>query len=810
MRTQYAIYQTRYAVSLLVGKFLFNPFLVGGLLVLSVLWFALGVYTGLILSFVLVWILLAFFYSVIAGFVLGRLRDRNAKPLVKRNLAEHFSFSLARNLLSAGDEPSAADVFEASVATSRGNFMISTMGIDTDRAVTRFREYGGDVPIDPVRFFGEARQLAKDLEEPVINGHIVLFLLLTQFDAGKRLVRNADLAPEDVEAMMEWEVLRYYNTRKKNGLGPQEIAKPHNAVGRFWAFGYTPTLESVTQDLTKQFALREPYEVVAHPDLLKKSLSVLTKGQRNNILLLGDMGVGKHTLVDHISARLFRWEVRANRIPSRVLKLHIPEFLSGTENPDTFFLEALSEAEAAGNIVLVIDEISALLKSEGTRLRQILERFLDSSRVSIIGIESSANYHTVVKQHERFSRSFETITVPEADRETTYRVLMMEAVRIGKHEGVTVTYQSLKTVYRFGERYIVQEGFPGKAVGILRKGVGKAVGENTSVLLESHIREAVKDETNIDVTRLGDEDREKLLELEEQLNTEIIGQNEALETVTDALKRARVDVRDREAPLGTFLFLGPTGVGKTETAKALARNYFGSEERLIRLDMNEFSRAESVYSIIGAPVGSNDSAKGYLTRQVQDTPFSVILLDELEKAHPEVLNTFLQVFDEGMLTDNHGMKTDFRYTIIIATSNAGALFVRNFFRDNEEFAKEEFRSQLIDRIVEEGEFSPEFVNRFTKIVVYYPLKPQEVQTIARHMISGIKERFKEERGVNLEISDDAVKFLAEKGHSLDYGARELERTITDYLETYLADYLLLHDVERGETIRVTKEHLLEE
>jgi len=810
MKSFYTIHQTRYTISRTLGAFLFNRVLIGGLAVLSFLWLALGAYGGALLSFFVVWALLVFLYSVLAGFILGRLRDREAKPVIKRNLAEHLSYRLARELLKKGNSPSAADLWEAAARTKRGRFMISTMGIDVEKAVRRYRDYGGEVAVNTTSFFEAAWKLTETLDEQVIDGHVLVFLLLTEFKAGKTLVRKADLAQADVEAMLEWEALRYHNTKEAVGLSPKALSQPHNAVGRFWSFGYTKTLNTITTDLTARFQRQEPYEVVAHSDLLKQSLSVILQAKRNNVMFLGDIGVGKHTLVEHIAARLFRMEVKQNRVPSRVLMLNIPEFLSGTQKPDTFFLKALSEAEAAGNIVLVIDEISVLLKDESARLRQILERFLDSPRVSIVGIDNSSNYHTVMKEHAQFSRSFETINVPETDPETTYQVLMMEAVRVGKRQGITVTYQSLKTVYRFGERYMIQEGFPGKAVDILQKGVQKALSEGTSVLLESHIREAVKDETNIDVTRLGDEDREKLLNLEENLREEIVGQEEALEVITNALKRARVDVRDREAPLGTFLFLGPTGVGKTETAKALARNYFGSQDRMIRLDMNEFSQSESVYSIIGAPVGSGGGSEGYLTQKVQERPFSVILLDELEKAHPKVLNTFLQIFDEGTLTDNRGMQTDFRYTIIIATSNAGALFVRQFFRENKEFQKQEFRSQLIDRIVNEGEFAPEFVNRFTKIVVYYPLKPAEVQTIARHMISNMQTRFQEERGVNLEVTDDAVAFLAEEGHSLDYGARELERTITDYLETYLADYLLLNEVERGDTISVTKEQLMEE
>jgi len=791
---------------------MFNPFIIGGIGLASVVIIGFGIVMEVFRVFFFIWAIGIFLYSVFAAFILGKLRTPESEPLIKRNIAEHLSYPLAKHLLSAGNSPKASDVLNAAAQTQRGAFFVRSMGLEPEHIAQRFREYGGDEEkFEITRFLKTCRKMTQTLEEPVIHGHIVLYICLSEYQAGQTLVRKADLAQEDVSVLLEWETLRYYNREGKAKLTPQSVQDPSRTIGRFWSFGYTNTLDTITQNVTQKLQYREPYEVVIHQDQLKRGLSVLLQSERNNLMILGDIGVGKHTFVENVAHRLFRMEFKRDRVPTRVLTLNIPEFLSGTQNPDTFFLQALTEAEQAGNIVLVIDEISVLLKGDNTNLRQILQRFLDSPRISIVGIENSSNYHTVIKDNSQFTRSFEVLNIPEIEKEETYRVLMMEAVRIENTQNIQITYQSLKQIYRFCERYMIQESFPGKGVDTLQKAVQKALSERHSMVLENHIREAIKEETNIDVTRLNDEDREKLLNLEETLQEEIVGQNEALTTVTNALKRARVDVRDRESPLGTFLFLGPTGVGKTETAKSLARNYFGSEDRLIRLDMNEFSQSESVYSIIGAPVGSNESAtEGYLTQQVQEHPFSLILLDELEKAHSEVLNTFLQIFDEGTLTDNRGIQTDFRYTIIIATSNAGALFVRNFFRENEEFQKEAFRKQLIDRIVEQGDFAPEFVNRFTKIVVYYPLKPEEVRTITRSMIDQMRKRFQKERGVTLEVSDDVIEFLAEEGYSLDYGARELERTVTHYLETYLADYLLLHEVERGDTIRVTKEQLTDD
>ncbi|MFB6225215.1 MAG: AAA family ATPase, partial [Candidatus Paceibacteria bacterium] len=429
-----------------------------------------GVVMEVFRAFFFVWAIGIFLYSVCAAFILGQLRNPESEPLVKRNIAEHLSYALAKHLLSAGNAPNASEVMHAAAQTKRGAFFLRAMGLDPETVAERFIEYGGDEEeFEVVRFFKVCRKMTQTLEEPVINGHVVLYTFLSKYEAGHTLVRKADLAQEDLSALLEWETLRYYNRKGKAGLTPEAVQDPSRTIGRFWSFGYTNTLDEITQDVTQRLQYREPYEVVIHQDQLKRGLSVLLQAERNNLMLLGDIGVGKHTFVENVAHRLFQMEFKKDRVPTRILTLNIPEFLSGTQKPDTFFLQALTEAEQAGNIVLVIDEISVLLKGENSNLRQILQRFLDSSRISIVGIENSSNYHTIIKDNSQFTRSFEVLTLPEIDKDTTYQVLMMEAVRIEHTQHIQITYQSLKQIYRFCDSYMIQESFPGKGVDTLQK-----------------------------------------------------------------------------------------------------------------------------------------------------------------------------------------------------------------------------------------------------------------------------------------------------------------------------------------------------
>ena len=748
-----------------------------------------------------------YLYSVAYLFIVLKLRSDSDEFILSNNYAEILDYDIAQYLVGYFPKNlTYIQLIEAISKSQRGQSILTYMGLVPETFYTKMRDLnleqeGIIIPID--EFLDKVNNTRISWEERRIGAHIMLYVLFEQNGIFQALLDQLDLSREDFLHIIAWEALYHNNTIKIMSWSPEGMYKNFGSLGRAWTIGYTNDLDRITEDITESIVHRDPHRVIIHQDILKRVLTNLSNSNRHNILLLGDIGVGKRSLISNLAFTIRQYQIEKNINLSRVLKLNTTDLISGTPDAAQYLLNALNYAEKSGNIILVIENISELFLSADDEVRNIIVKFLNSRIINVIGLDNLEGYHSGVKSFPIIDSLFESITVENASEEDTMYVLMMTSFDLSKVYNKYITYQSLRAVMSFSERYVSKGGFPGKAVEILSDAVNQANAENSPFVLESHIRTVVSERTNINVNTLQNNQKDALLSLEDKLQTEIKGQSEGVTAIVNALKRAQLDVKQRDKPIGTFLFLGPTGVGKTETAKALAKHYFGSSDRMIRLDMNEFGSAESVYGILGAPAGEDDVfQEGFLTKRVQDKPFSLILLDEIEKAHKQVLNIFLQILDEGFLTDNRGIKTDFRNSIIIATSNAGALFLREFLKAHPKFDKVSFKQELIDNIIKGKEFAPEFINRFTDVIVYYPLELTTVSEIAGKIISSMISNFDQERGIQLEVTQDVIDYLAQKGYNQDFGARELERTISSILETYLANYMLINTVKRGDRILV--------
>jgi len=743
--------------------------------------------------FLLAAFLILFFTHVMKLFLEEEL-ENDLLPLSENAPVESWlSHSLLSHLVPK-KKTSAGDLLEAAVHTTRGRFLLEELSIDAKDMLVKCRA-DIDQNVELEMFLKYAKQSLTTFNETRIDANIVLYLFFTFVHCCRDLLNQADLSEEDLVGLLHWEHFHHHFRLKDKPWSPQAIA--HNSsLGRSWIMGYTDALDMLTTEIDASQETSGERSIVIHKEAVDAVLRMLLRSKERNVLVLGKTGTGKRTLIRNVVKEL-RSHERTKHLPfTRVLQLQTEKLLSGVANPDAFLLNALNRAQQSGRFILVIRDLSLLLRSADQNLMGVLKKFLESSSISVVGIADTQDYHSLIKTDPMLDSLFQKVTVEDANDEEAMETLMAHYFALQSHN-IRITYKALKSILDLTKRFLsMRGGLPGTALDVMDEAVHRAAENGDTFVRETHVREVISLKSRVNVQQVSEGEKERLLVLDEAMQSRVIGQDNAIHAVVSSLKRARMDLRERKKPVGTFLFLGPTGVGKTETAKVLAEEYFGASDAMIRLDMNEYSHADSVFGVIG----DSGSTEGFLAQRVQDKPFSLILLDEIEKAHPTVLNLFLQILDEGFLTDSRGIRTDFRNTIIIATSNAGALFIRDFVKEHAEYDKQAFKTALIDSILQQKLFTPEFVNRFDELVLFYPLSLENAGRVATLMIDSIIGDLQKRRGITVRLEDGVIAALVKRGYSVEFGAREMRRTITDMIEDYLADYLLRHDVKRGDEI----------
>ena len=749
--------------------------------------------------------LLAFGIHVEGKFIQQKLEDDDEPVINRNNLGCFMTFAVIRRIHGRGNV-TLPKLLLASSATKRGAFILGQLGKDRSAFIERCKT-GVSKKDDVLRFIGEAVECAKELGEERIDANAILYAFMKREGVFKEFLNECDVSLEDFRTILKWESFHDRVATTEGVLAPSRIARNLGSIGRSWVQGYTNELDSITTDISGSIVWEGEHRGVrVHEEQIEKAAQVLSRANQRNVLVTGEVGSGKRTLIRNVGYLMRKQEMKNGTHLTRHLVLKTEELMSGFDEPDKILLRALKKGEKAGKILLIVENVALILRSKNANLRNVFTKFLQSNRISIFAIAASGDYHSYVKSDPVLDGLFEKVHLGDTDEDESMAVLMMRYFELEKKHKVRVTYKSLKSIVNLSKRFIGKGAMPGKALEVLNDAVIAARGEKKKYLEEQHIRKAISLKAHMDVSEVSGDEKQKLLKLEGALQESIVGQNESVEALVSTLKRARLDINAGKRPLGTFLFLGPTGVGKTYTAKVLAREYFGDPEALIRLDMNEYSNEESVFGIIGDP-NPNQASEGFLTKQVQERPFSLLLLDEIEKAHKKVLNVFLQILDEGKLTDSRGVETDFRNTIIISTSNAGALFIRDFIKENEQKTKKEFKEALIDTILKEQIFSPEFVNRFDEVILYYPLSVRDAIKVALLMLQDIVKEIEDKKGYVVRVEEEVVVQIVKEGYSVEFGAREMRRVILDIIENFLAEYLLRNDVKRGEEIYIGKDDI---
>ena len=625
---------------------------------------------------------------------------------------------------------------------------------------------------------------------------------LSRFDPifKKVLIQNR-LKDKDIEMLVLWlEVLQRKIKERKKWWDYKNLQK-RGSLGREWAAGYTLTLDRYSIDWTRIIRQRGFPETVGHAGAIRAVERILSRSELNNVLLVGEPGTGRKSIINAISSRSALGESLPEVNYKRIVELDLPFLVSRFENKEEIeavLNQIFNEVVSAGNVVLVINEFHDFVAGEErpgvVDISGVLSSFLHLSQFQIVAVTTYDGLHRYIEKRPTILSLFAKVEVGEISLDETLTILENLVYPIERKYRIFIFFPALREIVSLSEKYLPNLRFPQKAMDILDEVAVHVSSERKKVITEEDVAKIISEKTQIPIGEIELKEREVLLNLERLIHQRIINQDEACKEISSALRRARAEIKEMKKPMGTFLFLGPTGVGKTETAKALADIYFGSEKKIIRMDMSEFQQVKDISRIIGSV-----KEEGILTTPVREDPFSLVLLDEIEKAHPNILNLFLQVLDEGRLTDGFGRAVDFKNTIIIATSNAGYQIILEAISKKLEWAT--VKDKLLNFLFEEGVFRPEFLNRFDAVVVFNPLSKENLLDIAELLLQKLKkDLFKKD--IEFIITDSLKEKIAELSYNPKFGAREMKRVIQDKIENVLAKAILGGEIKRGDRIEI--------
>lgn len=589
---------------------------------------------------------------------------------------------------------------------------------------------------------------------------------------------------------------------KKSPFRPKKIS-----VNRALTSRPTPILDKYATDFTQ---LAEEYKIgimVGHEEEYEILLNLLSRPDKRNILMIGPSGAGKETIVSYLAYNIIRDNVPPSIRDSRLYSLSLVSLFQDANKPEEVFNNLsmiIKELEMNRDIVLYLPDFHTFKMTQqqdkgGLNALDVLKPIIFSLTIPLIAATTPENYHRYLEEDQTILENFSILRVKEITPLQAIKILAYRSLEWERKSKVKISYKAIKRAVNLAIRFYTNITLPTSAQNILTEALEGAKRKNKKILLEQDVLDLVSVKTGIPLEVSEQKEKEKLLDLENIIHRYLINQEEAVKLVASALRQYRVGLASEKKPIAVFLFVGPTGVGKTELAKTLAKVYYGSEKTMIRFDMAQYQDRKSVYYFIGDPEGEID---GELTEAVKNNPFSLILLDEFEKAHPEVLNLFLSLFDEGRLTDNKGQIIDFTHTIIIATSNALSEFIIEELDKKIEF--KEITEKLKKKLM--FYFKPELLNRFDEIVVFKPLTPVHLREIIKLKLKELKSSLTFSKKIEIDFTEEVIQKISQLGYNPLFGARPLNSVIRHYIKEPLAQLILREEIEEGSKIEFILEN----
>lgn len=729
--------------------------------------------------------------------------------------SEHLLCAFARNTQSTAG---------ALLAQSRIQFRSLILQMKNNTGAVNNMQLGEkDFSAELKKMLIAARNIASSKGEGTVASEHILLAMLSD---GECTAYSLIHGQGDTQAQRLYNCVsaKYYNApdfrQSDAACAKGEAASRKNSKNDY------PMLVKYGRELTAEARKGMLDPVIGRDTEIERMVQILLRRTKNNPCLIGDAGVGKTAVAEGFAQRIAQGNVPAELLEKRVFALDISSMLAGAKYRGDFeerLKGALDEAMSGTEVILFIDEIHMIVgtgAAEGAiDAASILKPLLARGKICLIGATTTDEYRRFIEKDAALERRFQPINVPQPDEEGAVRILSGLRSRLEAHHHAVITDAAIRSAVSLSQRYITDRRLPDKAIDLIDEAAAAARVEKASVKRSlfspfkerfsgecvivdgEEVAKAVSAITGIPAAKLSEDESKRLAHLEDFLGGRVVGQEKAVSLVANAVRRGRAGLRDPNRPIGSFLFLGQTGVGKTELSVALAEGIYGDKKRLIRFDMSEFTERHSVSKLIGSPPGYvGYEEQGQLIKQVRSQGYSVVLFDEVEKAHPEVLNVLLQILEDGRLTASDGRTADFRNTIVIMTGNVGA---GELNRSYVGFA--DVRGGTTDVMKSlKKRFRPELLSRIDNVVVFERLSEQSMEEICKKMLRTVSERAKT-RGIELTFEESAAKHLCESVRGEDAGARPLRHRITSEIEDMLSRYIISGELSENSRAEVVFE-----